>query len=211
LDLVKAVGEVTAYEQSDDAEENLAAQEAALDRAKAFRKEYRRTMKDYLKASEAAEEQFGDTAEQFIEAERKYYLQKAKVDLITELVQATKKAAAEAQAEVDRARLGGELSKRDQKDLLAKIEKYQGATNAAGEIDQDAVDSLLRTLEEELEFDKDQWAKKLEKLGDKAKDNQKRKYFAALARYNFVSLELGDNSPAKAAARAAAVAAAAEA
>lgn len=95
--------------------------------------------------------------------------------------------------------------------MLAKIEKYQGATNAAGEIDQDAVDSLLRTLEEELEFDKDQWAKKLEKLGDKAKDNQKRKYFAALARYNFVSLELGDNSPAKAAARAAAVAAAAEA
>lgn len=113
MDLVKAVGEVTAYEQSDDAEENLAAQEAALDRAKAFRKEYRRTMKDYLKASEAAEEQFGDTAAQFIEAERKYYLQKAKVDLITELVQATKKAAAEAQAEVDRARLGGELSKRD--------------------------------------------------------------------------------------------------
>jgi len=69
LELVKAVGEVTAYEPSDDAEENLAAQEAALDRAKAFRKEYRRTMKDYQKASEKAEEQFGDSSTQFIEAE----------------------------------------------------------------------------------------------------------------------------------------------
>jgi AraC-like DNA-binding protein len=96
LELVKAVGEVTGYEPSDDAEENLAAQEAALDRAKAFRKEYRRTMKDYQKASDKAEEQFGDSSTQFIEAERKYYLQKAKVDLITDLVQATKKAAAEA-------------------------------------------------------------------------------------------------------------------
>jgi len=95
--------------------------------------------------------------------------------------------------------------------LLAKIEKYQGATNAAGEADQEAANSLLRTFEEELEFDKDQWAKKLEKKADKATDAQKRNYFDALARYNFVSLELGENSPAKAAARAAAVAAAAEA
>jgi hypothetical protein len=55
------------------------------------------------------------------------------------------------------------------------------------------------------------WDKKIERLGEKATDNQTKKSLSALARYNYVSELLGDNSPAKEEKRAAGIKAAAEA
>jgi hypothetical protein len=130
-------------------------------------------MKDLKRKSDEAEDANGDTSEQFIAAEREYYLQKAKVDLITDVVQTTKKAAAAAQEKLDAARLGGELSARDKRDLDRKIEKYQNTKNSIGEIDTDAANGLLRTYEEELEFDMQKYQKKIEREGDKATDDDK--------------------------------------
>jgi len=69
-------------------------------------------MKDLQRKSDAAEDKYGDSSTEFIEAEKAYYLQKAKVDLITDVVQTTKKAAAAAQEKLDAARLSGDLSAR---------------------------------------------------------------------------------------------------
>lgn len=75
---------------------------------------------------------------------------------------------------------------------MAKIEKFQSTTNAAGEIDEDAVFNLLATFEEDLQFEASTLEKKIEKLGDKATDNQIKKFLSATARYNFVVEQLGD-------------------
>jgi predicted transcriptional regulator len=81
--------------------------------------------------------------------------------------------------------------------LNEEIEKYSNLTNAANEIDEEAVYNALRQYEEELETDMKDWEKKIERLGDKANDNQIRKGLKATAKFNYVSLELGENSPAK--------------
>lgn len=89
--LLQEIGKVTEIENpSEDAEESAKQQADALKRAKAFRKQFRNVMKDLQRKSDAAEDEFGDSSEQFVEAEKAYYLQKAKVDLITDVVNTTK-------------------------------------------------------------------------------------------------------------------------
>lgn len=95
--------------------------------------------------------------------------------------------------------------------MLDEIEYALSMTNGIGEFDQEASNDALQTLEEDLLFDLERWNTKLEKRGDKATDWQKKQQLTALASYNLVSQELGENSPAKVAARALANAAAAEA
>lgn len=47
-------------------------------------------MKDYLAQAEDIEKQLGNESPEFIEAERRYYLQKSRLDLVTDFVQSTK-------------------------------------------------------------------------------------------------------------------------
>lgn len=112
MDLLGAVNDVVFFERTDDPEWNLNEQEEALDRAKAFRKGYRRTWKDLGKAKDEAEDKYGKTSEEYIEANKRYYHKKAELDLVTDVVKTTRLKLKEAQAEVDKARLGGELTKR---------------------------------------------------------------------------------------------------
>jgi hypothetical protein len=211
LELTKAVGAAAEWEPTDSAEGDEAAREAGIARARALRKQERNKMKALLKDAEAASKQHGADSPEFTQADAAYYRQKARVDLVTQLIQASKKAAAAAAAEVDKARFSGELSARDQRALAKEIAAYRAATNAAGRADADAADALLATFEHDLQFAAETLGKEVEKKGDKADDDLKRSYYDAIARYEWVSAELGPDSPAKAAARAAAVAAAAEA
>lgn len=200
-----------AWESTGDATADAKARKAGLRRANALRKSERKTMKTLQAEAKALRSSAGEDSPEAVKANTAYYKQKARVDLVTELIQATEKAAAAAAAEVDKAKFSTELDARDQRDLKQAIEKMQATKDAAGRPDQAAANALLATFEDDLQFEMEALAKKMEDKGDKAKDSLKRSYYAAVARYQWVSKELGDNSPAKAAKRAAAVAAAAEA
>jgi hypothetical protein len=110
-------------------------------------------MKAIEKEKEEIYDKYGETSEQFIEAEKDYYYAKAKVDVLTAVVKETRQAARAAQAKVDEARLGGGISDYDKRDLDAKIEKAQNLVNSIGEPDEDAIFNALMNLENELEFE----------------------------------------------------------
>jgi hypothetical protein len=182
-----------------------------LRKAIEFRKEYRRDMKALEKKKEEIYDKFGETSQEYIEAEKAYYYDKAKVDVLTSIVKETRQAAKAAQAKVDEARLGGGISSYDQRKIDEKIAEANAETNAAGEPDQDAIFNALKNLEEEYEFEMLKWEKKLDRKGDKAGDVLKTQTLDAQYRFNYLSEQLGPNSPAKFAAKEADIKAAAEA
>jgi NAD+--asparagine ADP-ribosyltransferase len=83
-----------------------------------------------------------------------------------------------------------------------ELAEYKGTTNAAGQPDAEAANAYLRSFEEELLEELDFFKKKMDKKGSRASDRLKGKYFEAKARYEYVSEQLGPDSPFKAAARA---------
>jgi hypothetical protein len=140
-----------------------------------------------------------------------YYTQKAVVDQVTELVKTTEDALEEAKLKVEAARLGGQLAGWEQRELEEYIEDYSTVKNAIGEFDEEFSRELLSELESDLLDDMKKWKTKLDRRGDRATDRQKKEFFDAKNRYEFVSEKLGDNSPYKEQQRADAIKAAAEA
>lgn len=110
-------------------------------------------MKALEKTKEEIYDDYGETSQEYIDAERAYYYAKAKVDVLTAVVKETRDASRAAQAKVDEARLGGGISDYDKRDLDSKIEKAQNLENSVGEPDEDAIFNALMNLENELEFE----------------------------------------------------------
>jgi hypothetical protein len=73
----------------------------------------------------------------------------------------------------------------------------RATTNAAGEVDADLVFKALKNLEEKLAAEKAKYDRKFEKFGDKMSDLEKSRMLDAGYRYQYVSDELGPESPAK--------------
>jgi hypothetical protein len=109
-------------------------------------------MKKIEAEKEKAYDNYGETDERYIALERDYYYEFAKVELLTDLVKAVRKAARAAQEKVDEARLGGGLSDYDKRDLTEKIAAANALVNAAGEPDTDLIFVALKNLEEDMAF-----------------------------------------------------------
>lgn len=128
------------------------------------------------------------------------------MDIITKVVNDTKKRAQDAQNKVDAARLSGELSARDKREIDTEIEKFS-VKDSSGAVNTEKRDARLRQYEEELEFNVSTKVGIVEKAGTRATDEEKRQMFDALNRLEYVSKKLGPDSPAKKAAKAAIAAA----
>jgi hypothetical protein len=176
LALNKAVAAAAAWTPSatgDKAKDDAAdakAREAALRRANALRKRERKTMKTLDAEAKALKESKGEKSLEYTKAAAAFYKQKARVKLVTELIQATKKAAAAAAAEVEKAKFSTGLDARDQRDLKEALDKMKGTQDAAGRPDQAAANALLATFEDDLEVEMKDLGKKLEAKGAKATD-----------------------------------------
>jgi thymidine kinase len=85
------MAEVTYFKKSDDVEVQAALQKEALKKAIAFRKKVRREMKDLrTKKKELYKELKGNKKDpKYIAAEEAFYFQKAKVDILTKVVNDT--------------------------------------------------------------------------------------------------------------------------
>jgi hypothetical protein len=75
------------------------------------------------------------------------------------------------------------------------IENYNNWSQTGdADADREAGQVLLAKLEDDAQFEVNTLKRKMDK---KPTDKNKQKYFDALARYEFLSAELGENSPAK--------------
>jgi len=94
----------------------------------------------------------------------------------------------------------------DYRQTIEDFNNWSATGNAVD--DREAGLTLLMKLEDDAQFEVTMTKKKMDK---KPTDENKQKYYDALTRYNFISEELGPDSPSKAAEKARTVAAAAEA
>jgi uncharacterized Ntn-hydrolase superfamily protein len=133
-------------------------------------------------------------SEEWIALERDYYYAKARVDVITDVVNTVRRAAKAAQATLDEARLGGGIGSYDKRWIDEKIEKFNGYSNETKKFD------ALKNLEDDLEFDMISFQKQKEsreKNGQEITDKFVKKVLKAQYKYEYVSETLGPDSPAK--------------
>lgn len=70
---------------------------------------------------DAAYDEYGETSDKYLELSYQFYYEKARVDLLTEVIKEARQAAKKAQDKVDEARLGGGISDYDARDLTNKM------------------------------------------------------------------------------------------
>ena len=209
LEIVKKVGELTKVELTGDEAVDNAAKAAALEVALEYKKTVKKAMNRLKKAAKKLKEELGEEVPEFAEANAKYYKQKAVFEQVKKILAKTDEASQQAAAASDKARFGGELAGWIKDELSAQIAGFKewAASGDAAE-DFKAGQVLLAKLEDDAQFAVATAKRKMEKKGS---DKNKQKYYDALARYEFLSKELGENSPAKLAEKARKVKAAAEA
>jgi len=209
LEVIQYVQELTIVEATGDEEADKAAREAALEIALEYQADEKALMDSLRRAAKGLKKELGDEAQEYLDAQVLYYTQRAKYEAINGILGQTNTADAAAQAEVDRARFGGELDdyiKEEYRETIAGYEGWAATGDAAA--DAEAGNTLLAKLEDDAQFDLAVAQRKMDKKGT---DKTKQAYYDALERYEFLSAELGPNSPAKAAEAARKVEAAAKA
>jgi hypothetical protein len=180
-----------------------------LEAALAHQKQEKKEMKRLRRKQEDLLEELGEEDPEFLEAKGAYYKQKAIFEQIKQILASTNTAGAAAAAALDKAKFTRALDEYEIAEYREQIEEYRNwaATGDPSE-DRKAGNTLLAKLEDDAQFALDMAKRKMDK---KDNDKNKQKYYDALTRYEWISKELGDDSPAKLAAKARKVKAAAEA
>jgi hypothetical protein len=155
----------------------------------------KRSVSRAKKAAAAAKDDLGEDSAEYKEANAKYYKLKAAFDQIKTILNSRGQASQQAAAEVDKARFGGELDDYDKEEYRATIKGFnEWAATGDAAADRAAGQTLLAKLEDDAQFDVSTAKRRMDK---RANDETKQAYYEALSRYEFISKELGDQSPAK--------------
>jgi len=209
LEIVKRVQDMTRIEPTGDADADKALKEAALETALAYRKQEKKAMNKLRRSADELKDELGEEAPEYLDAKAEYYRQKAIFEQIKTILASTNSASTQAAAALDKARFSRALDEYEIAEYREVIEGFKNwaATGDPSE-DRKAGNTLLAKLEDDAQFELDMAKRKMDK---KDNDKNKQKYYDALSRYEFLSKELGDDSPAKIIAKARKVKAAAEA
>jgi len=184
---------------------------AAQGFVKTKRKEAEALQAEMKKAEDSVDTTKPSTVKAFEDKQKAYYAQKAVFEAAEGMIAGAGAGAAAADAEVEKVRFTRKISDDEKAAMKLMIDGYKAykADAAGDQTDENKKtgDMLLQKLEDDAEFARKMWKRKMKK--DPSDDN-KFEYYNAVAEYDMISELAGKNSPAKAAKKQRKIAAAAE-
>lgn len=202
LELVNKIKEFTSFVKTDDPAENKKLKKAGIKAAQAYVTQERKAMEklkgQFIEAKQALDTTKPSTQTALDTVKKDYYKAKKIYETVRDMIKDAGQGDEKAKAKVDKAKFTRKLSDEDKQSLKNTVNKYKsyGADSEGNQSDENKKtgDMLLQKLEEDAQFQRDFWKRKMEK--DPIDDN-KFNYYNALQEYNEVSKEAGENSPAK--------------